>query len=118
MGVELSDAEMLRYNRQIILRDFDFDGQEQLKASRVLVVGHTDRLGSLKHNQGLSERRAAAVKTYLVSKGIEANRVYTEGKGKTQPVTGDKCKGNAKTKALIECLQPDRRADIEIIGTK
>ena len=39
MGVELSDAEMLRYNRQIILRDFDFDGQEQLKASRVLVVG-------------------------------------------------------------------------------
>lgn len=39
MSVELSDAEMLRYNRQIILRDFDFDGQEQLKASRVLVVG-------------------------------------------------------------------------------
>ncbi|MCL2635617.1 MAG: OmpA family protein, partial [Betaproteobacteria bacterium] len=66
----------------------------------------------------LSERRAAAVKEYLVGKGVEANRVYTEGKGKTQPVTGDKCKGNARTKALVECLQPDRRADIEIIGTK
>jgi len=53
-----------------------------------------------------------------VSKGIEANRVYTEGKGKKQPVTGDKCKGTAKTKALIDCLQPDRRVDIEVIGTK
>ena len=89
-----------------------------IKLEVILVVGHTDRIGSAQFNQGLSERRAAAVKTYLVSKGIEANRVYTEGKGKTQPVTGDKCKGNAKTKALIECLQPDRRADIEIIGTK
>ena len=89
-----------------------------IKLEVILVVGHTDRIGSAKYNQGLSERRAAAVKSYLVSKGIEANRVYTEGKGKTQPVTGDKCKGNAKTKALIQCLQPDRRADIEIIGTK
>ena len=61
---------------------------------------------------------AAAVKEYLVAKGIEANRVYTEGKGEKQPVTGDKCKGNAKTKALIDCLQPDRRVDIEVIGTK
>ena len=89
-----------------------------IKLEVILVVGHTDRIGSAQFNQGLSERRAAAVKTYLVSKGIEANRVYTEGKGKTQPVTGDKCKGNAATKALIECLQPDRRADIEVIGTK
>ncbi|MDD2885805.1 MAG: OmpA family protein, partial [Dechloromonas sp.] len=62
--------------------------------------------------------RAAAVKEYLVAKGVEANRVYTEGKGETQPVTGGKCKGNAKTKALIECLQADRRVDIEVIGTK
>ncbi|MBU3697189.1 MAG: OmpA family protein, partial [Dechloromonas sp.] len=45
-------------------------------------------------------------------------RVYTEGKGEKQPVTGDKCKGNAKTAALISCLQPDRRVDIEVIGTK
>ena len=88
-----------------------------IKLEVILVVGHTDRIGSAKFNQGLSERRAAAVKSYLVSKGIEANRVYTEGKGLTQPVTGDKCKG-PKSKALIQCLQPDRRADIEIIGTK
>jgi OOP family OmpA-OmpF porin len=84
----------------------------------ILVVGHTDRIGSDAYNQKLSEKRAAAVKEYLVAKGIEANRVYTEGKGEKQPVTGDKCKGEAKTKALIDCLQPDRRADIELIGTK
>ena len=84
----------------------------------ILVVGHTDRIGGDAYNQKLSEKRAAAVKEYLVAKGIEANRVYTEGKGEKQPVTGDKCKGNGKSKALIDCLQPDRRADIEIIGTK
>ena len=84
----------------------------------ILAVGHTDRLGGDAYNQKLSEKRAAAVKEYLVAKGIEANRVYTEGKGEKQPVTGDKCKGNAKTAALISCLQPDRRVDIEVIGTK
>jgi OmpA-OmpF porin, OOP family len=93
-----------------------------IKLEVILVVGHTDRIGSDAFNQGLSERRAAAVKTYLVGKGIEANRVYTEGKGEKQPVTGDKCKKmgaeSGSNKKLVECLQPDRRADIEIIGTK
>jgi OmpA-OmpF porin, OOP family len=89
-----------------------------IKLEVILAVGHTDRIGGDAYNQKLSEKRAAAVKEYLVAKGIEANRVYTEGKGETQPVTGDKCKGNAKTKALIDCLQPDRRVDIEVIGTK
>lgn len=84
----------------------------------ILAVGHTDRLGSVAYNQALSEKRAAAVKNYLVSKGIDPSRVYAEGKGKSQPVTGDTCVGNKKTKALIECLQPDRRVDIEVIGTK
>ena len=90
----------------------------QIKLEVILAVGHTDRIGGAAYNQTLSEKRAAAVKEYLVAKGIEANRVYTEGKGETQPVTGDTCKGNAKTKALIDCLQPDRRVDIEVIGTK
>ena len=89
-----------------------------LKLEVILAVGHTDRIGGDAYNQKLSEKRAAAVKEYLVSKGIEANRVYTEGKGEKQPITGDKCKGTAKTKALIDCLQPDRRVDIEVIGTK
>ena len=89
-----------------------------IKLEVVLAVGHTDRIGSDAYNQKLSEKRAAAVKEYLVAKGIEANRVYTEGKGEKQPVTGNKCKGDKKTKALIDCLQPDRRVDIEVIGTK
>jgi len=84
----------------------------------IIAVGHTDRLGSDAYNQKLSERRAASVKTYLVSKGIDANRVYTEGKGEKNPVTkADQCPG-PKSKKVIECLQPDRRVDIELIGTK
>lgn len=84
----------------------------------ILIVGHTDRIGTDAYNQTLSEKRAAAVKEYLVAKGVEANRVYTEGKGKKYPVTGDKCKGDKKTKALIDCLQPDRRVEVEIVANK
>ncbi|MDR2113432.1 MAG: OmpA family protein [Candidatus Accumulibacter sp.] len=89
----------------------------QLTLEVVIAVGHADRIGGAAYNQKLSERRAAAVKDYLVGKGIPANRVYTEGKGSKQPVTkpGD-CKG-AKSPKVIACLQPDRRVDIEIIGT-
>ena len=84
----------------------------------VIAVGHADRIGSAAYNQKLSEKRAAAVKDYLVSKGIPANRVYTEGKGSKQPVTkAGQCKG-PKSAKVIACLQPDRRVDIEIIGTK
>ena len=81
------------------------------------VTGHADRLGSDKYNQKLSERRAAAVKTYLASQGVAADRVKTEGKGEAMPNpdadTANKCKGNKKTKKLIECLQPDRRVTVE-----
>ena len=90
----------------------------QLNLEVVIAVGHADRIGSAAYNQKLSEKRAAAVKDYLVSKGIPANRVYTEGKGSKQPVTkAGECKG-PKSKKVIECLQPDRRVDIEIIGTR
>ncbi len=89
-----------------------------IKLEVIIAVGHTDRIGSDAYNQKLSERRAAAVKQYLVSKGIDANRVYTEGKGKKNPVTKpDQCLGKTSPK-VIACLQPDRRVDIEIIGTK
>lgn len=83
----------------------------------VIVVGHADRIGSAAYNQKLSVKRAASVKDYMVSKGIPANKVYTEGKGSSQPVTKpDQCKGGKSAK-VIACLQPDRRVDIEIIGT-
>lgn len=83
----------------------------------LLVTGHADRIGSDKYNQNLSERRAAAVKTYLASQGVAADRVKTVGKGESEPNadadTVNKCKGNKKTKKLIECLQPDRRVTVE-----
>jgi OOP family OmpA-OmpF porin len=89
-----------------------------IKLEVILAVGHADRLGGDAYNQKLSEKRAESVKAYLVSKGIEANRVYTEGKGEKQPVTkADQCKG-AKSKKVVDCLQPDRRVEIEVIGTK
>ena len=91
---------------------------KEVKLEVIIAVGHADRFGTDAYNQKLSERRAAAVKEYLVGQGIEANRVYTEGKGKKQPVTKpDQCKG-PKSKKVIECLQPDRRVEIEVIGTK
>lgn len=89
-----------------------------IKLEVIIAVGHADRFGSDAYNQKLSEKRAEAVKAYLVSKGVEPNRVYTEGKGKKQPVTSaDQCKG-AKSAKVIACLQPDRRVEIEVIGTK
>ncbi|HEY5293526.1 MAG TPA: OmpA family protein [Burkholderiales bacterium] len=84
----------------------------------IMAIGHADRIGTERYNQRLSEQRVATVKAYMVSKGVEPGRVYTEGKGETQPVTkaGD-CAG-PKSAKVIACLQPDRRVDIEVIGTK
>ena len=90
---------------------------KDIKLEVIIAVGHADRFGSDKYNQKLSEKRAESVKAYLVSKGMEPNRVYTEGKGKKQPVTKPgECKG-PKSKKVIACLQPDRRVEIEVIGT-
>ncbi len=92
---------------------------KELNIEVILAVGHADRLGSDQYNQKLSERRADAVKQYLVSQGIEANRIDAAGKGETQPITKPgECKGVKKTKKLVDCLQPDRRVNIEVIGSK
>ncbi|VUZ27510.1 Uncharacterised protein [uncultured Comamonas sp.] len=74
----------------------------------IIAVGHTDSVGSDAYNQKLSVRRAEAVKAYLVNKGIDKSRVYTEGKGEAQPVADNKTKeGRAK----------NRRVEIEVVGT-
>jgi OmpA-OmpF porin, OOP family len=82
----------------------------------VIAVGHTDRIGSDAYNDKLSVKRAEAVKAYLVSKGIEANRVYTEGKGKRVPVK--ECDKKLSRKKAIECLAPNRRVEVEVVGTR
>jgi OOP family OmpA-OmpF porin len=86
----------------------------------VTVEGHTDRLGSDDYNQKLSQRRADAVKAYLVSSGgFDAGKVNAVGKGETQPVTKDgECKGTKASTQLVICLQPDRRVEIEVSGTR
>ena len=81
----------------------------------IIAVGHADRLGSDAYNMKLSVRRADSVKAYLVSKGIAASRIYTEGKGERQPVK--ECKGSGKTKELIACLEPNRRVESEAVGS-
>jgi OOP family OmpA-OmpF porin len=86
----------------------------------VVVEGHTDRLGSEAYNQKLSAQRAETVRNYLVNAaGLEAAKVSAVGKGESQPVTAaDACKGSKATRALIACLQPDRRVDVEVTGTR
>ena len=75
----------------------------------IIAVGHTDAVGSDGYNQKLSVRRSESVKAYLVTKGIEKNRVYTEGKGEKQPVADNKtAEGRAK----------NRRVEIEVVGTR
>ena len=75
----------------------------------IIAVGHTDNVGSDVYNQKLSVKRAESVKAYLVSKGIEKNRIYTEGKGEKQPVADNKTnEGRGK----------NRRVEIEVVGTR
>ena len=75
----------------------------------IVAVGHTDWIGTEAYNLALSKRRADAVKQYLVSKGIEANRIYTEGKGESQPVADNR---------TPEGRQKNRRVEVEVIGTR
>ena len=77
----------------------------------VTIVGYTDRIGSTAYNQKLSEQRANSVKAYLQGKGVAANRLTAVGKGESDPVV--ECKDEKKRPALIKCLEPNRRVEIE-----
>jgi len=80
-----------------------------LNLEAIIAVGHTDNVGSDAYNQKLSLHRAEAVKAYLVSKGVEPSRIFTEGKGEKQPVAENKtADGRAK----------NRRVDIEVVGSR
>jgi len=80
----------------------------------VIITGHTDRLGSQSYNQKLSEKRAEAVQSYLIAKGIKADLIDTMGAGKTQPVQS--CDDKLGRKKLIECLAPNRRVTLDVKG--
>ena len=94
------------------LRGVDFD--------LITVTGHTDRIGSHAYNMALSKRRAEAVKAYLVeSASIPAGKITAIGTDGSDPVTKPgECEGKKATKKLIACLQPDRRVEVEVSGTR
>jgi OmpA-OmpF porin, OOP family len=93
------------------------DRIKDAQVESIMAVGHADRIGPAQYNEKLSAERAAAVKQYLAQKGIEEQRVRSEGRGEAQPITGEQCKG-VKGSKLISCLQPDRRVEIEVRGTR
>lgn len=88
--------------------------------STISVEGNTDRLGSQAYNQKLSQARADAVKGYLVTHaGIDNQKIASIGRGESNPVTKpDECKGQHANAALIACLQPNRRVDVEVTGER
>jgi OOP family OmpA-OmpF porin len=89
-----------------------------LNGEKVRVVGHADRIGTPAYNQKLSESRAYAVRDYLVFKGVPATGMEAVGVGETDPVTKpEDCVGRRSAK-IIACLQPDRRVDVEVQGSK
>ena len=89
-----------------------------MQGEQVEVVGHTDRIGSAAYNQKLSVQRAEAVRDYLATKGVPADRMAARGAGETQPVTKPGTCAKGSNAQVIACLQPDRRVDIEAQGSK
>jgi OmpA-OmpF porin, OOP family len=121
--VNLASTELFEFNKAVLTSDartrLDSEVIAKLKDVGELrylnVNGHADRLGSVQYNQKLSEKRADAVRAYLVSKGADASKVETFGFGKTAPVKS--CPDTKDRKLLIECLAPNRRVVVEIQGT-
>ncbi|MBC7437367.1 MAG: OmpA family protein [Bdellovibrionales bacterium] len=126
MRVSFAADSLFDFDKSVIKPDgaasLDRFGQDLRAVSYdgVAVTGHTDRIGSRAYNLKLSQRRAEAVNSYLVQKaGVPAGKINSRGVNGDNPVTkpGD-CPGKKVTPALIACLQPDRRVDVEVTGTK
>jgi len=120
--VNLSSRELFEFNKATLTTEakkrLDAEVVAKLKdvgeVRYINVNGHADRLGSAQYNQQLSEKRAEAVRAYLVSKGVDASKVETFGFGKTTPVKS--CPDQKDRKGVIECLAPNRRVEVEIQG--
>lgn len=113
------DAAVVRPEGRSALDGFSAQMQG-LAFEQVNVEGYTDRLGSQLYNQRLSQQRADAVKAYLVSSGgLVAGKITATGHGESKPVTQPSdCRGTQPSARLIACLQPDRRVEIEVVGTR
>lgn len=116
--VVLSSTELFGFDKfnlqmpQPKLDDIADALNKNTQVNHVVITGYTDRIGSDKYNQKLSEKRANAVKDYLVSKNVSADRLFPQGKGKADPLVTCTEK---KLKDLIVCLEPNRRVEVEQI---
>jgi len=123
-GMPFDKAEMTADNKKEADKFLAGLGKANKRAKRgpvtigaVVVTGHTDRLGAAAYNQKLSERRAVVVKDYLISKGVDQKLIFWEGKGPKNPIPVTKfCDNKMKRKQLIECLAPNRRVTVEVVG--
>ncbi|HEV3007988.1 MAG TPA: OmpA family protein [Burkholderiales bacterium] len=121
--VNLASTELFEFNQAVLTQEArsKLDNEvvaklRDLKDVRYIIVnGHADRLGSAQYNQRLSEKRADAVRAYLVSKGVDQSKVETLGFGKTLPVKA--CPDQKDRKGLIACLADNRRVVVEVQGT-
>jgi OmpA-OmpF porin, OOP family len=122
-AINLASTELFEFNKAVLTPDartkLDSEVVAKLRDMKdvrfIIVNGHADRLGSAQYNQKLSEKRAEAVRAYLVSKGVDASKLETLGFGKTLPVKS--CPEQKNRKDLIECLSPNRRVVVEVQGT-
>lgn len=110
------DKAQVGSDQRKVIDDF-VAGLAGVDYNEISVTGHADQIGGEAYNQKLSQRRADAVKAYLVSLGVPEGKVRAEGRGESESVTNGSCKGS-RGKALIACLQPDRRVDISVYGSK
>ena len=118
-GIAFNKAELTDDNKKELDEFLAKEVKPLTTIGAVIITGHTDRLGSEKYNKKLSERRALAAKDYIVGKGIDQKLIFWEGKGPKQPIPVTKfCENKMKRKQLIECLAPNRRVTVEVVGTK
>ncbi|MDO9371081.1 MAG: OmpA family protein [Gammaproteobacteria bacterium] len=105
------DKAVLKPEGKAKLDEFVAKMKEHTEVDVLLVTGHTDRIGSNSYNMKLSQRRADAVKSYLEQQGVSSNRIETAAKGEAEPVVS--CDGIKGRSALIKCLAPNRRVNVE-----
>jgi OOP family OmpA-OmpF porin len=117
-GIAFNKTEMTADNKKELDEFLATEVKPLTTVGAVIITGHTDRIGSDKYNKTLSEKRARGVKDYVVGKGIDQKLIFWEGKGPKQPIPVTKfCENKMKRKQLIECLAPNRRVTVEVVGT-
>ena len=118
-GIAFNKTEMTADNKKELDAFLTKEVKPLTTVGAVIITGHTDRIGSDKYNKTLSEKRALGVKDYVVGKGIDQKLIFWEGKGPKQPIPVTKfCENKMKRPQLIECLAPNRRVTVEVVGTR